>query len=384
MVNDASEERQPGDCSGQSLPASSAGRMNSVALNVHTVKLQTAEDLREAVRGADLKIVQLAPGIFDGHLMHAQIGALSLSTGDFGPDIRARGVMNQHLVTIGMMLESSGAVSQWDYDVVPGDVIVFPKSVEQEGRFTGHSRYATITLSEDALAAFAAGEPVLQDPQFWTKISRFHRSPSLRASARREIGEMVSQLREGLVPDDEAGIRYFQRSLVEAFITGIVDEVSNESDERHCSGAKLVRDVEDFVDSIEIDRPVHISELCSSLMVSRRTLHRAFQHTLGIGPVAYLRLRRLSDVHRVLSSANPTCVGVTQAALDQGFTDLGRFAAFYKRIFGEVPSETRFKATSPLGRQSRSQRGTAFPLVQDQAAPGLDVSGFGTALMPFS
>ncbi|MER9401483.1 AraC family transcriptional regulator [Mesorhizobium sp. M0615] len=329
---------------GNSSAAFPAGSPESVALEVHTATLRTAEDLREAVRGADLKIVQLAPGKFHGHLMHAQIGQLSLSTGDFGPDVRARGVMNQNMVTIGMMLESSGEVSQWDYDVVPGDVIVFPKSVEQEGRFTGHSRYATITLAEEALADFAGGETVLQDPRYWTRISRFHRSPSVRAFACGEVASHISQLQGGAVPGSVAGVRYLERSLIEAFIMGIVDEVSNGREDNHCSGAELVRDVEDYVDSVEIDRPVHISELCAALVVSRRTLHRAFQQTLGLGPVAYLRLRNLSDVHRALSVTNPACAGVTQVALDHGFTDLGRFAAFYKRIFGELPSETRHKA----------------------------------------
>ncbi|CAN7673688.1 helix-turn-helix domain-containing protein [Mesorhizobium sp. LjRoot246] len=244
------------------------------------------------------------------------------------------------------MLESSGEVSQWDYDVVPGDVIVFPKSVEQEGRFTGQSRYATITLSEEALAAYVTGERALQDREFWTKIDRFRASPSLRAFASREIAGKISQLRTGTVPTTRAGILYFQRSLVEAFIAGIVDEVPEEREEQVHGGAKLVRDVEDYIDSVEIDRPVHISELCSALIVSRRTLHRAFQHTLGIGPVAYLRLRRLSAVHRALGAAAPAHVSVTRAALDHGFTDLGRFAAFYQRIFGEVPSQTLAKVAS--------------------------------------
>ena len=122
-------------------------------LNVHTQMLRNAEDLREATRGADLKVVQLAPGSFEGQLTHARVGTLSVSAGDFYPDIRARGVMNPDLVTIGMLIESSGEVMQWDYDVVPGDIVVFPKGVEQEGRFTGRSRYVTVTLGEEELAA---------------------------------------------------------------------------------------------------------------------------------------------------------------------------------------------------------------------------------------
>ncbi|MER8442872.1 helix-turn-helix domain-containing protein [Mesorhizobium sp. M1066] len=344
----ASAEKQrsePVRSSDQRLPVGQIGSVDGIELKSCTLKLRNTEDLREAVHGADLKVVQLAPGRFEGQLTHAQIGELAVSAGDFGPDIRARGVMNPRLVTIGMMLESSGEVSQWDYDVVPGDVVVFPKSVEQEGRYTGQSRYATITLSEEALAAYTTGEQILQDREIWTKIDRFRPAPALRAFASREIAEKISQLRNGIVPATGAGILYFQRSLVEAFIAGIVDEVSDEREERVNGGAKLVRDVEDYVDSVEIDRPVHISELCSSLIVSRRTLHRAFQHTLGIGPVAYLRLRRLSAVHRALNTAKPANISVTQAALDYGFADLGRFAAFYQRIFGEFPSQTRHRTS---------------------------------------
>lgn len=333
----------PSGCPAESWPVGPADSTDSIALNVCTFKLRNTEDLREAVHGADLKIVQLAPGTFDGQLMHAQIGELMVSAGDFGPDIRARGVMNQHQVTIGMMLQSSGEVSQWNYGVIPGDVIVFPRSVEQEGRYTGRSSYATITFSEAALAAYAVGEPALQEPDFWTKIGRFHPSPSLRAFICGEVAEKISLLREGMVPSSEAGVRYFQQSLVEAFIAGILDEVSEERDERYHYGAKLVRDVEDYVDIVETDRPVHISELCSHLNVSRRTLHRAFQHTLGMGPSAYLRLTRLSAVHKALMATKPAYVSVTQAALDYGFTDLGRFAASYKKMFGEVPSQTRRK-----------------------------------------
>ncbi|WP_425359542.1 helix-turn-helix transcriptional regulator [Borborobacter arsenicus] len=93
-------------------------------------------------------------------------------------------------------------------------------------------------------------------------------------------------------------------------------------------------------------RPVHISELCSALMVSRRTLHRAFFETLGTGPMTYLRLRRLSAVHRALRMPGSSQASVTHTALDHGFSDLGRFAVYYRSIFGESPSQTRRRAVA--------------------------------------
>ncbi|WP_311028000.1 AraC family transcriptional regulator [Mesorhizobium koreense] len=319
--------------------ADSFGRADA-RLEAHNLALKNPEDLREATRGADLRIIQLATGGFEGLLTHAQVGGFSLSAGDFGPDIRARGVMNAELVTIGTMLDSSGEVSQWDYDVRPGDIIVFPKSVEQEGRYTGRSRYVTITLSEQELAAHVKTEGRLQESEFWTRIRRFQPSEAQRASMREYLARRVLQLREGKVPLSAAGIDFFRRSVLEAFVGCIAGEVQDDREEQYFRGARLVRDVEDYVDALRPGRPVHISELCSVLLVSRRKLHRAFQDTIGVGPMAYLRLRRLSAAHNALRSGRMAGGSVTQTALEYGFCDLGRFASYYRRIFDEAPSET--------------------------------------------
>lgn len=322
------------DCSTLGIP----GARSMYA--VDTMKLTNAEDLHEAVQGADLKIVQLAPGPFEGQLTHVQIGTLGLSAGDFEPDIRARGVMNPDLVTVGMMVESNGEVKQWDYDIVPGDVVVFPKTVEQEGRFTGRSRYVTLTLSEEDLALHSTGEGALQEPDFWTRIHRFRASYSVREFMRHELAARVSQFRLGLAPETVAATAYLRRSLIEAFIVGVLDGQSSKNDDRQRSSSKLVRAVEDYIDSSDRVGPVHMSELCLALNVSRRTLHRSFHQTLGLGPVEYLRLARLAQVRRLLTSGRNGAINVSQAAFEAGFTDLGRFAAYYRRIFQEVPSQT--------------------------------------------
>lgn len=317
-------------------------RADVPTMATQTVVLQNTEDLREATHGADLKVVQLASGSFGGRLTHAQIGSVSLSAGDFEPDIRARGVMNPDMVTLGMMVDSSGDVMQWDYHVEPGDIIVFPRSVEQEGRFTGRSRYLTLTLTEDELARHTTGERELQDPRFWTEIKRFRPSPGLRAFIRKNLDHKIAQLREGTLTSPGAATEHFRRSLLEAFIVGILDAQDAGAEGReHHTASRLVRAVEDYVDGIGPDQPIHISELCLALGVSRRSLHRAFHETLDVGPVEYLRLRRLSSVRRVLSSMEVVPKSVTRAALDAGFTDFGRFAGYYKRIFRETPSQTR-------------------------------------------
>jgi AraC family ethanolamine operon transcriptional activator len=61
---------------------------------------------------------------------------------------------------------------------------------------------------------------------------------------------------------------------------------------------------------------------------------------LGIGPVGFLRHRRLCAAHTALRAREdiPT---ISDIALQHGFQNLGRFAGYYHQLFGEYPSETR-------------------------------------------
>lgn len=59
-----------------------------------------------------------------------------------------------------------------------------------------------------------------------------------------------------------------------------------------------------------------------------------------MSPMAYVRIRRLDAVSRALLALGPEETSVTEIATDHGFFHLSRFAADYRRRFGEFPSET--------------------------------------------
>ena len=105
------------------------------------------------------------------------------------------------------------------------------------------------------------------------------------------------------------------------------------------SAMQLVGKVDDYLEAAG-SRPVHISEICAHLNVSRRTLHRAFLDVLGLGPMTYLRHKRLCAIHSVLRDSNPATSTVAQVAIQHGFIELGRFSHYYHSLFGEYPSET--------------------------------------------
>ena len=92
--------------------------------------------------------------------------------------------------------------------------------------------------------------------------------------------------------------------------------------------------------SKRLREPIGVQDMARIVGVSRRTLERAFAETLGISPYRYLRLHRLNRLHRELRSAHPGERSVTAMLSEWGFSELGRTAVEYKRLFGESPSVT--------------------------------------------
>ena len=88
------------------------------------------------------------------------------------------------------------------------------------------------------------------------------------------------------------------------------------------------------------DEPVTVVELCSALRISRRTLQTCFHEMLGMSPHQYLRTLRLNGMQRDLRNAGGERASVQLIAGRWGFWHLSSCAADYRRLFGELPSET--------------------------------------------
>jgi transcriptional regulator GlxA family with amidase domain len=94
-----------------------------------------------------------------------------------------------------------------------------------------------------------------------------------------------------------------------------------------------------------IGRLTRVADVCRIGGFNQRTLSRAFREVRETTPYRCLQDLRLREVKRILSSEEGT---VTQAAMQFGFREAGRFSAQYRKAFGESPSETK--------RQARARR----------------------------
>jgi transcriptional regulator GlxA family with amidase domain len=80
-----------------------------------------------------------------------------------------------------------------------------------------------------------------------------------------------------------------------------------------------------------------ISEICRLSGASWRTLERAFLERFAIGPKAYYSNLRLHRARRDLLEAGPATL-VADVANRWGFWHMGKFAADYRALFGDLPS----------------------------------------------
>jgi AraC-like DNA-binding protein len=85
--------------------------------------------------------------------------------------------------------------------------------------------------------------------------------------------------------------------------------------------------------------PITVAELCKCVGASAPSLYRAFKEEFGVGTKAYIQARILAAVRSELIAANPG-TQINDVANKWGIWHMGRFAANYRKQFGELPSET--------------------------------------------
>ena len=86
--------------------------------------------------------------------------------------------------------------------------------------------------------------------------------------------------------------------------------------------------------------PLTVRELYQAAGVSGRTLEHAFLEHFGVTPKTYIQAYRLNGVRKLLKECDPDSTKIVDVANRWGFWHMGHFANDYRKLFGELPSET--------------------------------------------
>lgn len=306
------------------------------------VPIDGIEDLEESVRGSHLEPTQLKPGSIKGTLVQAGLGTATLSSGAFRGEAHVTGPLSDTDLTIGLLLKTEGANSQWSYETQGGDIAVVPPNVAHDARHGESTHWVTLTLPlEIVLEQAEVRQPHLTEA-FWQQPEMYRPSPkvavrtvdrfqtALRGMARNPDLLQTPNARDAML-DDLIG------STLQAFGSGGREPIVTRR--TFISSSRIVRAAEEYLRA-HVHDPVRLPQLCRHLGVAERSLYRAFHEVLHVSPAVYLRRWRLCQARRMLANPQSADLTVADAALHFGFWELGRFAGQYRHLFGGLPSET--------------------------------------------
>lgn len=119
--------------------------------------------------------------------------------------------------------------------------------------------------------------------------------------------------------------------------------------------AYLLRRAYEVIDG-KLTEGLTMSELCQMIGASRRTLESIFVEALDMSPYQYVRALRLNAVRKALLSEENANRAIGDVASHWGIWHLSRFAADYRNMFGELPSQTRCRLRSTGAGQDRPRQ----------------------------
>ena len=302
-----------------------------MTIEITRTNITDFEMLQGIVPDNNADIMQIGAGRMSGDLARLNFGNFDIMAGSFSAGIRSRGVASRDRYSLTMLLRADGPASTSTtrrQTLAAGHPAIIPPGAERYTTVQGAARFMGIFVTpqeiETVVGALDLVPPMIIDPET--------ANDNIKA-----MTPLLDALLEhgSTMPDGTA--EFYRRNILD-LMTAPLRGPPHHHDAWHPSHESLVREVEHYF-STTGTRPVHVCEICEAFHVHRRALHRAFHDVLGMGPVTYMRRKRLNDVHTALRQDGP---GVTVAAVarEHGFLELGRFAAAYQRMFGEKPSQT--------------------------------------------
>lgn len=315
--------------------------MNSPTPASPWVQVLDTQDMDQhalAQQGWALQYEQLSPGQFKGRIRQVQLSEVTLLREDTSIALRQRGRLHENVYGFAMALQDSPDLF-FNGQRVPAHAIMCGKGDEVD--LTTPAQFTLIALVVERSLLNPLWERMYNKPlAHWLENQLVLVTSAAKANTLRDLQLTVLDQASALSlrnPDAQA-LRQLRDDILMEWIEALPSQVDTSELPSLQRRKRLVDKACELMLSHN-DEPLSILDVCSRLGTSRRKLNYAFQDVLGTSPVKYLRSLRLNGVHRNLRQAGPGTT-VQDVAAHWGFWHLSQFAQDYKRLFGELPSQT--------------------------------------------
>jgi AraC family ethanolamine operon transcriptional activator len=298
------------------------------------------DEFSQATRGWDLDFRQLAPGNLEAslnaiiqpsaHIMHSKFNRRFLQFGSPPPGTRTFGILDQGIE----------GVHWYGRNVTDSTLLSFHPTSGFEALSQTDFRCYTLSFTEVQLARIseALGFPDIDD-----LLDRYEAAHTCENEALTAIRDKLRQIFDATESNPAiartSGLRNEIEHEIPALLLSTLSMAASEI--RKPSMRARRRTLEKAVSFIDehAEQFLTIEELCRAVGVSWRTLDYAFKEHFEISPKKYLMAVKLNAVQKELRRMGPKST-IANIANRWGFWNMSQFAKDYRKLFGELPSET--------------------------------------------
>jgi AraC family ethanolamine operon transcriptional activator len=304
-------------------------------------RIRDSDELAEGFRPWGLRFRQLGGGSFRGELKLLKLGRIQIVRATGNRRLHAQGSTPPGTFGFAPVLPRNEAALWRGRRCKTGQVVTIDPAQEADHITAADFEFVSLTVDGDFVRECAAVSGGFDPEERLVGRLAATSSPARCRALTAHLTDLLDQVeaRPDLLVQPQA-----RQAVEQECVRRIVEMIaqSNGGDRTECWSSnreRLVRRADDCMRAC-LGEPLSLLELCQELGVSERALHYAFQEVRGLSPMAYFRAVRLNAIRQELKAAATGTATVREIAQRWGCWHTGEFAAAYRRLFGELPSQT--------------------------------------------
>jgi AraC family transcriptional regulator, ethanolamine operon transcriptional activator len=286
------------------------------------------EHFVEEIQYWDLDFRLLGTGGFKGSLKQLLSPKVLLTYARLNRGVDQVGSTPPGFKTFVIIGQSCNGFRWRHHQVNQNDLLIFPNSSELHAVSSADFEVFTVSIHMDyieqlinvfGLCAISNKQEIVHMDELRARELRWTVTSIFRSTNRKTTQDLTLKLAEQIVL---TSAQFSSQTIIKSRKRDIaVDKVVEFVRNTSCPTSEL-------------------AQLCRIANVSARTLQYAFKERYGLAPSTFVKRWNLNTARRQLRIAYPEETTINKISMDLNFTHQSQFAAAYKHLFSELPSET--------------------------------------------
>ena len=312
----------------------------------HTIQVlqsgefESFEELTEVAKGWKADFRQFSPGSKKPTLEQYAVGDMLISNASFYCAVDQQGDTPAGMRTIAIQADGCAPIRWFGKKPDESTLMVFPKNLELSAFSKPEFHIVTISVPNELLEGFIeeqvgeSSDKTLSPEEHLFRTDRHTLSRLINST--NHIVDMRHEPNEHL---RQQAISDYKELVLESILGAAIGNGGKNNRnffrQRHGTLTKALT----YINAIN-DEPISMADLSNATGVTTRALQILFKQEFGMSPKQYTLRKRLLEVRHQLMNSHLSAMLVTDVANACGFWHMGQFAADYRKMFGELPSET--------------------------------------------